>query len=191
MVDVGKLLAHDLGRAALVFRVDEAEQEHDCDRSHTELAEPLHTPAHRVLVERQEHLAVEVDALGDRDARPAARDGRRRGVARIPDLFLVHPTHLDLVAVPFGDQQARLGAVHLDHRVVGGRGAVHEDVDVAAQLRDGDPEPGGELLEPLHHAGRLVVERRVGLVERDVTCRGHADDVGERAADVHTDPVAH
>ena len=72
---------------------------------------------------------------------------------------LWHAAHLDLVAVALGDEQAGGGAVHLDHRVVGGGGAVHEDVELRAELGEREPEALGQLAEAVHHADRLVVER--------------------------------
>ena len=98
-------------------------------------------------------VALEVHALGDRDARPAAGDRARARIVRVPDLFLVAAPQLDLVAVALGDEQAGGRAVHLDHRVVGGRGAVHEDVELARRTSASDEaEAVGELAEPVHHA---------------------------------------
>jgi hypothetical protein len=191
MVDVGKLLTHDLGSAPLVIRVHEAEQEHHRDRTHAELLQTLHAATHGLLVERREDLASVVHALRDRDARPPACDGRRRGVRRVPDRFLVHAAHLDLVAVALGHQQAGRRAVHLDHRVVGGGRAVDEDVDLGAEVRQRAIQPIGELLEAVHDPDRLVIRRRRGLVEDDVTFGRHADEIGERPPDIHAHPVAH
>ncbi len=191
MVDVGKLLPDDLGGAPLVLRVHEAEQEHHRHRLHAELLQTPHAAADGVLVERREHLAAEVHSLGDGDARPPARDGRRGRVRRVPDLLLVDAAHLDLVAMPLGHEQAGRRAVHLDHRVVGGGRAVDEDVDLGAQLGELAVESVGELLEAAHDADRLVVGRRRRLVEHDVAVGRDADEVGERPSDVHAHPVAH
>ena len=60
------------------------------------------------------------------------------GIRRVPDLLLVDPAHLDLVAVALGDEQAGRRAVHLDHRVVGGGGAVHDDVELARRARSSE-----------------------------------------------------
>ena len=124
-----------------------------------------------VLVEREQHVALEVHAFRDRDAGPPARDRDRARIVRVPDLFFVAAAQLDLVAVALGHEQPGGRAVHLDHRVVGGGGAVHEDVEVAAERVELDAETLRELLETVHHAGRLVVERRGRLVEHDLARR--------------------
>ena len=92
--------------------------------------------------------------------------------------------------MPSGDEQAGGRAVHLDHRVVGGGGAVDDDVEVAAEVAEVEPEPLGELLDAAHHADGLVLERRRRLVEHDLAFGRHADEVGERPPDVTPDPVA-
>ena len=79
MLDVGELLEDELARPQLVRGVGEAVHEHHRDRRAAQLLQPLHAGAHRVLVERQDDVALEVDPLGDRDAGPAAGDRRGRG----------------------------------------------------------------------------------------------------------------
>ena len=190
VVDVGELLADDLRGAAFVRGVHEGEEEHHGDRAHAERLEAPDAAAHRVLVELEHHVALVAHALGDGDAGAAPGDGQGSGVRGVPDLLLVDAAHLDLVAVTLGDEQPRGRAVHLDHRVVGRGGAVHDDVEVGAELREGDAEAVGHLTEAVHDAGRLVVERRRRLVEHDVAVGGDADQVRERAPDVDTDAVA-
>ena len=73
MADVGVLLEDQLAGPALVGRVHEAEQEHHGDRLGAELAEPADAGPDRLLVEGQQHLALVVDALGDRGCGPGAR----------------------------------------------------------------------------------------------------------------------
>ena len=80
--------------------------------------------------------------------RPAPGDGIGAGYAGVPDLLLVDPPHLDLVAVALGDEQPRGRTVHLDHRVVGGGGAVHEDLDLGAEVGERSPKALGQLGEP-------------------------------------------
>src|SRR5680860_1308226 len=88
-------------------------------------------------------------------------------------------------------EEAGGGAVHLDHGVVGGRSAVHEDVELRAEVGQWRVEPAGQLGEAVHHARRLVVDRGWGLVEDDVVVGRDADEVGERPPDVDPDPIAH
>ena len=180
MLDLRVLLADEFERAALVGGVDEREQVHHRDRRAAELLEPLDAGAHGVFVERQEHLAVVRTPFGNRDADPPPSDGDGSRVRRIPDLLLVHATHLDLVAMPAGDEQTGRRAVHLDHRVVGGGGAVHDDLELPAEVVDREPEALCQLRHAVHHADRLVVEGGRRLVEHDLAGRRDADQISER-----------
>ncbi len=193
VVDVGELLADDLGRAPLVVGVHEGEQEHHRDRPHAELP----AAAARRAAPRPRRGASSTlpsksirSGIGMRARRRAIGGGRR--VRRVPDLLLVHPAHLDLVAVALGDEQAGGRAVHLDHRVVGGRGAVHERCRAARRARRATrPKRSASWPRPFITPRRLVVERGRRLVEHDLARGRHADEVGERAPDVDADPVAH
>ena len=159
VLHVGELFEDDLAGATLVRRIHEREQVHHGDRAHAELLQTLHPAAHGVFVELEQDVALEVHALADRDASAAPRDRCRARIVRVPDLFFVAAPQLDLVAVTFGDEQAGGRAVHLDHRVVGGGGAVHDDLEFAAEPAEVEPEAVGELAETVHDPGRLVVER--------------------------------
>ena len=169
-----------------MLRVDEREQIHHGDRTNAQLLEPLHATPHSLLVERLHDRALEVHTFRNRDASPAPRNRSRARVIRVPDLFLVAATQLDLVPVPARDEESRGRAVHLDHRVVGRRRAVHEDLELRAEVRQCRSEAIRELLQTVHDAGRLVVERRRRLVEDDFAGGSDADQIGERAADVDT-----
>ena len=184
MTDSGELLPDDLGGPELVIGVHEAEQEHHRDGLTAQGLQSLHAAADRVLVHLEQDVALEVDPLRDRDAGPTAGDGDGRRRGRVPDLLLVDATHLDLVAVAFGDEQAGRGPVHLDHRVVGGGGAVHQDVGLVAELAQAQAELLGQLPEPRHDPSRLVVQGGGGLVQHDLARGGDRDEVGERAPDV-------
>ena len=192
VLDVGELLEHDLARAPLVLGVHEREQVHDRDRAHAELLQPLHAAAHGVLVERQEHLALEVHALADRDARPPPGDRDRARVVRVPDLFLVAAPQLDLVAVAFGDEQARSPrrssrsscCRRWSCRARGCRARAQNSASARPKRSASWPSP---FITPRDWSSS--VRRR--LVEHDLAVGRDADQVGERAPDVDPDPVAH
>src|SRR5262249_14128650 len=112
------------------------------------------------------------------------RDRFGSGIVRVPDLFLVTTPQLDLVAVPFGHEQPRRRAAHLDHRVVGGGGAVHDNVEGTTEVGWRQAAALGELRETVHDAYGLVIDRGRGLVEHDLAVGRHADEVGEGATDV-------
>ena len=188
--DVGELLEDQLAGAPLVVGVDEAEEEAHGDRFHAELLQPPHAAAHRRFVEGEDDVALEVAALRDGDAGPPPCDryGRRRG--RVPNLLLVVPPELDLVAVPLRGEEPGGGAAHLDHRVVGRGRPVHEGLDGAAERLRVQAEGLGQLLDARQHTPRLVVGGRRRLVQDDLAVRRDADEVGERAAHVDAHPVA-
>ena len=149
--DVGELLEDQRAGPPFVVGVDEAEQEAHGDRLDAQLLQAPHTPAHGLLVEREDDVALEVAALRDGDPGPPPGDrlGRRRG--RVPDLLLVVPPELDLVAVALCGEQAGGGAAHLDHRVVGRGRPVHEGLDGGAERPTVHAEVRGELLDARQH----------------------------------------
>ena len=49
----------------------------------------------------------------------------------------------------------------------------------------------GELAQPFHHTDRLIFGRRAVLPEREPALRVDDEEVGERSADVDSDPVPH
>ena len=176
-------------RPQLMGRVGEAVHEQHRDRRAAELSQALHALAHRVLVEGKDDAALEVDPLGDRDARPPPGDRQGSGIGGVPDLLLVHPAHLDLVAVTAGDEEPGVRPLHLDHGVVRDGGAVDEGVDAGAEVGGGQLRPLCEQGDAVHHPDRLVVGCGRGLVEQDLAFGRDADEVGERAADVDPDAV--
>ena len=91
---------------------------------------------------------------------------------------------LDLVVVAFGDEQAGRGPVHLDHRVVGGGGAVHQDVGLVAELAQAQAELLGQLPEPRHDPSSDWSFRVEGVLSSTTSPVGDRDEVGERAPDV-------
>ena len=132
--DTGAFLLGDLAHALLVLRVDEREHEDDRQRLEAELLQAPQRGAHGGFVERHDDLAFVVEPFGNADAPAALRDRRRRRQRRVPDVFLVAAAQLDLVAMALRGDQPGHRAAHLDHRVVGGGRAVHDDRGLRQQL---------------------------------------------------------
>ena len=184
---VGILFAHDLGGAALVrgvgIRVDQA----NADRADAGIAKGSRGGAHRLLIERAELLAEEVEAAAD-----------FADVAQWHDALRLHPEigiavafrhglagNFQDMAETVGDDQAETGDLALQQRIGRDRRAVRQHrqiVDAGAPLtEDGMNAP--------HQRDRRVRRRRRNL--------GHAhraglvvdtDDVGKSAAGIDADP---
>ena len=184
-------LGDDLAHALLVGGIQEREQEAHRDRLDALAAQPAHRLAHRVLVERRHHRAAEIEPLGNAEAVAPARDRRRRRERRIPDVLLEAAADVDLVAVALRGEQAGLRAVHLDHRVVGGGGAVHDEIGAREERSRVEAVAAREQLDSVHDAAALVVERSRHLEQLDSAVGQREDEVGERATDVDADPEAH
>ncbi len=152
-----RLLAHDLGDAALVRRIHVREQQADADRLDLVLDERLGRRAGLVLVERDHDVAELVDPLGD--------------AMRAP------PRH-QRIGMMMGDRVEPIGI-----GIVGPglQAAAHEDHILDALGRD-EPEPAaGAREQRVEHAGAGVehhIDARKELVEREapgvgrVLCRG-------------------
>ena len=190
-LDLGVLLRDDLADALLVRRIHEREKQHDRDRGHACRLEAPHLNAHLVIVERGQHAALVIEAFFQRQAVAARDELRRRRSARVPDVLSVSAAELDLVATALRDQQAGLRPGQLDHGVVGGRGAVDDQVGLAEKLLYRLIALRGELLDPVHHADRLIGRRGRVLPEREPAVGLDDQEVGERSSDVDPDPVAH
>ncbi len=190
-------------------RVQVGVEEADHHRLHVLNAETAHRLADRGLVERLQHRAVRVQALGDLEA-PAPRHERRR----LLQVDVVEPradlaADLQDVAEAAGHQHADPRGLALDDRVGGHRGGVHHRGHVAAAraalgqpaLQRGHEAAGGVFRrgEHLHHpglAGAPVHQRRVGERAPDVDAhaprrRGAAHGrVSVRAASVAASSTA-
>ena len=102
-----------------------------------------------------------------------------------------------------GDEQPGGRAIHLDHRVVGRGGAVHDDVELRAEIGKGEPEPLTDQLPHRHQSGRADDQRvpAARLVELQLPHQLRADvrlpqpdDVADEAAAVllhHPQPAPH
>ena len=171
--------AHDLGGAALVRRVDVAVQEMDDDGLAARRQQRLRGLGDGGLVERRQHLAVGIHALGHFEPHLAV-DQRREGAAQAVSLRARATAQLQHVAKTLRCDQPDLGDLAFEHRIRGRRRAVHDRLQqrrIESRRR-----------QRRHEADRLVVDRGRHLGELHlVGGRIDRQQVGEGAADIDAD----
>ena len=152
-----------------------------------------HRPFGLGFVERQQHRALVVDALGHA-AHRIFRNQRRRPIARHrmldPVLRLAGPASVgaagdeDRVLEAAGRNQPGRRAAAGQQRVVDHGRAVHEEVGPGEQLLDAQvhlPRRDGDGIE---HAAGEVRRRRQGLAHDEGLAGGDNDGIGTGAADI-------
>ena len=134
-------------------------------------------------------VALEVEPLGDAVAPAARADRRRRREGRVPDVLLVAAADLDLVAVALAGDEPGHRAGHLDHRVVGGRGAVDDERRCArAARRASSPRAPRAAARPPSTPSDWS-RGVVGCLSSTSAPSRDQHQVGEGAADVDADAV--
>ena len=175
-----------------MLRVDEAVQEADRQRLDALFPHRGDLGAHRILVERQQHLAAMVQPLRHRQAQAARHQWLRQGDVQVVLVVAALVAEGEHVAEALGGQQGGPGALALDHRIGGERRAMHQQ----RHIRRG--EPG--LLQHQRHAFQQPLLRRGGGGQdlgRPALRAGFRDplhrEVREGAADIgsETDIGAH
>jgi hypothetical protein len=198
-VEVGRERGDQLAHAQLMPRVSKRPQQRDGDRLDVECEELFDRARRLRFVERDDDLAGVVDALVDL-AHARLGDQRRR-LARASEVLDVLRPKPGVAALEVHDHQ-RVGVaargeeadardVAGDQRVERGRRPVRDQLGVAEQLCGLAAECGGELAHDRDHAAREVGRRRRGLRRGHGSAVVGGDGVGERAADVDPDDVAH
>ena len=135
-------------------------------------------------VGRDQHLALGVDALVEREPVGAFDQRRRQGDVEIILLEAVFGPHLDDIAKPLRGDQRGPRAAPLDQRVGGERGAVDHQVDVGQR----DAGHLGDAANAFDDGalGRSVIGQDLGRGDSAVDIERH---VGKRAADIGPDPT--
>ena len=180
-------LADDAAGFLLMRGVAVAVEEADRDRLAAggfQLAGGL---AHRIRIERGDHIAIAVDTLGHFEA-VFPRDQRiGEGQEQVVDVVALLRPHLEDVAEAFGGDQAELGALALDH----GIGDQCRAVDDVADIGQRDPGHLDEFAQPDQRRLGRIVRGGQALVQADgAFLRIVKDEVGEGAADVEADAPA-
>jgi len=185
-VDGGTFVLDQRARLLLVRRVHEREQVADGDRFDAGILELARGAANGVLVERVEHSAGVVAALGNFLGEALRRDGGRLRIEIIEQVAVARLV-LNFLhrAVALRDQQSDLGAAQLQQRVGGDGGAVSEKTDL--RRRDA---VGNESRDPLQHTQRGIFWRARDLLDRELPRRRiEQHEIGVGAAHIHAEPV--
>src|SRR5207249_2659278 len=106
-------------------------------------------------------------------------------------VLLVAAADLDLVAMALAGEETGGGSRHLDHRVVGGGRAVHDEVGRGEERLAREALARREQRDAAEHALGLVVRRGRVLVEHEPSVPAGEDQVGEGAAHIDADAVTH
>ena len=195
--EVWRDLARDLTRPPLVRRVDRGPQERDRQRLDARVDQVLHRAAHLVLDERDDHVAVDVDALGDR-ADELRRDegGRLVGLRDVEGLLAGQARRAagalhdeDHTVVPARGEQTDPGTAPLDDRVRAGGRPMDQARAVLQQRAKVDLQHVRGSLDRVEEPARAIVRGGWRLPGHNVPLGVHHDAVGEGAADVDTDHV--
>ena len=181
--EMGQPARDRVADAALVIRIGEAVQEADRNGLDVLAGERFDGAGHARIVERHLHRALGVDALADRQPKPARHQRRRQIDIDVVLLEAVFVPDLDDVAKALGGQKRCLGALALDQSVGGKRRAVDDEVHVAGR----DVRRGDHRAHDREYALFGRARRRQAL--RGVTPLADFEgDIGEGAADIDAEP---
>ena len=168
---------------ALVLRIGEAVQKPDRHGLDLLRNKCLNRAGNAVVVERHQHRALGIDAFAHRQPQPARHQRRRQVDIEIVLLEAVFVADLDHVAKAFGGQQRGLGALALDQRIGGERGAVDDQAHIGRR----DAGRGDHRMHDREHA--VFRRARRGQSLRGVALVADFErDIGEGAADIDTEP---
>ena len=145
--------------------------------------------AQRCASQRRRLAAVGPDAFAHRKTQMARNQRIRRRLAKRVAVVLEPFAHLQDVAMPLGGEEADPGALAFQQRIGRDRGSVDDAIRRAEERGPVDAERRGEQIQSFEHPDRLVPRRRSGFRHRDPPAAVDGDEIGERAADIHTDPV--
>jgi hypothetical protein len=181
--DAGQFRGHDGGGLAFVARLPVGIQEADRHRPRAGAAQRAGGAAHRFVVQRGDHAAVAVDALGHFQPAPARHQRFGKRQEQIVDVVALLGAGFQHVGEAGGGDQAQHGALALDHRVGDERGAV-DDLRHLGQRR---AVVGDDAVQPLQRADRRVLRRGEAFVQpQRAGGRIGQHEIGEGATDIET-----
>ena len=169
---------------ALVRRVPECVQQTYRDRLDAVGCEAADEGCDFGLVQRRDHAAPRVDALGHLEDPRAANQGLGELDPDVVDVVPALAAHGQDVPKAAGHQQRGVDAAPLDEGVGRERGAVHDGIHVARR----DAALGEDGPQPAHDASRdvAVVGQDLGNGQPAAIAIGEGE-IRERAADVDSD----
>ena len=162
----GAELERDLARPALVGRVDVGVQEGDRERLDPVVDQRLDGCAHRVLVERLDHVAVGSHPLRDAVGPPQGHERVRLDHAHpgVQRAGRPRPREMQDLLVTGGGEQTALGALLLEDHVGHDRAAVQDQREVGR----GDAARLAGLLHARDHPRGLIFRCREDLRDRQL-----------------------
>ena len=180
---VGPDLPRNFAAALLMRRVGVGMDEMDHQCLGAALAQAMHFPPHRRLVERRQDPAGGIDALGHLGPQ-IARDQRLEAPGHAVGIGASAAAQLEHVAKAGRGNQPAARSLAFEHGIGGDRGAVNQ--------RGYRGEIGFERGQPGDEADRLVLggRRHLGDAEH-AALRIERQQIGERAADIDTDLPCH
>jgi hypothetical protein len=183
---VRRALADHRAHLGLVGRVGVGVQEADRDRLHA-LGEQAVDGGGAVAVQRGHHLTAVIHALADLAPPPARHQRSRAFEVEVVEPRELQTADLEQVAKTLRGEQARPRAAPLQDRVRGHRGAVNDLADVAGC----DAGLGGQVADARDDRLGVVRGGRQHFAGAGDAVGRHQDQIGEGAAHVHSQPVAH
>ena len=178
----------ELRRLGLVAGIGVRVQEDDGDGRHAAVHQPARLRRHGARVELARHRAVGAHTLGDLQPPVAGHERLRLGDVQVVQLELSLAADLQRVGEACGGEQPGDRAPALDERVGEQRGGVDDPGEVARRQAVLTQEP---LDARGDGPGRVVVGGQDLAVELPAAGLVVDDDVGEGAADVDSERVAH
>ena len=133
--DARQLLGEDRADPPLVLRVDVRVEQADRDRLDLLAPQDRGRLAHRVLVERPQHLAGRAEPLADLDGAVARHERRRLLELRVVERRAHLAGDLEQVAEALGRDEAAARDLALDDRVRRDRRRVHDEADLRGRRR--------------------------------------------------------
>ena len=183
--------AHRVRRGLLVRRIAVAVQEADRHRLDGFGPQPRDGVLERGRIERHATALPRRRRSRTPSRRCARHQRHRRRHAQVIAILLQAFAHLEDVAMAFGGEHAHLRALALEQRIGRDRGAVDDALGIAQQLAPRRAEPARQLVQPLEQAEPGIRRRGRGLGAGRLSVRVDRHQVGEGAADVDADDVAH
>ena len=190
-IDAGQLLAHDLGGALFVARIDDRPQIGYRHRLDTVGAEAPRRAADGLFVERQHLGAVRANTLGNAQAQIARHKVLGFLEMDVEPFGLSAPAQVHDVAEALGAQQADDRTVALDQGIGRHGLAVNQKLRLAQKLCDRGSGLLGQPAEAPRNGQQGLVGRRVFLVDVEPAVVAQQDHVGEGAADIDADSMPH
>ena len=193
--DLGRLRDRDVGQGSLgqrrnalfMDRIDVAVEQRDRDGLHAFLSKCGSSLCDVIFVERGQFVAIAIDAARHRQAKVSGHKHGRVGRAMVPWVLALAAANFDGIAKTLGRDHADLGALALQDRVGGDRGAVREQGDAAEKRRGVDAFRDSRGFDGGENTACRIGGNGWHLMDHNTSAVIDDDHVGERSADIHAE----